>query len=146
VATSTDEERFGTDVSTFVENEDGELDLDPNFALISGRRVVAESVARLWHCNPGSLITDPAAGFNLRMMLGSQIDSTPGALDGLRARLTTEAMRDARVAAIAISLALSTEGVLRVTSRITTDEGEEFDFVLGIDKVSVLFFEVSEAA
>lgn len=129
--------RYGTGVSIFVRNAEGRPDLDANFLIISGPRVVVESVALLWLSPRGSLITNPDAGIDVREWLSYELDDSPGGLAVLRARLVAEARRDPRVGSIDVELVLDARAMsLTIKGSITPsdDENERFDFVLTVGK------------
>jgi len=137
---------YGSDISTFV----GTGGLDPDFRIISGPRVVAESVARLWLTPRGSLITDPDAGVDLRELLGAEIDDA--VLANWRAKLVIEAKRDPRVKTCSVDLTYDRQ-LEKVTVRATLglvtedDDGNVvvFPFVLKVGQLEPEFI-LPEAA
>lgn len=135
---------FGTDVSTFVLNDDGELDLDPYFRKISGNRVVAEAVARRWTMSKGSMFWDADAGEDIREKLKAKLDEAT--IEEMQASLAGEAMKDERVltATVLVTFDVSRQK-LRIRCSIVTAQGP-FEFVMGISTVTaeVLGLEVIE--
>lgn len=121
---------FGTDVSTFP-------DLDPQFRLISGQRVVAEAVARRWLTPRGSVSYDETYGEDVRAYLHARVDGPR--LRALEAALQAQAVADERVQSAVVTLSTSTSGTaaglrLRVTGRLTTAAGP-FTLVLTVDQL-----------
>lgn len=124
---------FGTDVSTYVMG-----DLDPSFGIISGRRVVAEAVGRLWTSAKGTIITDIDAGVDVRQLLSSPVDdNTQNELSQI---LRNEALRDERVLDIAVEVRLNAPlQRLSIRGAITTsDEVFEFVFAASPDSLDLL--------
>lgn len=122
------DERYGYDVSTFP-------DLDPNLRLITGLRVVAESVARLWLTKPGTLITDPATGAFLQRLLSSGVSAEE--LEELRQQLESIALEDERVSECRVEFTQDLDaGKIRIRGIITTSFEESFAMVLLATKVT----------
>jgi len=92
---------YGVDVSTYVENDEGELDLDPTGAEISGARVVAESVARGWETEPGGLPWAIEEGADIGRYLNADISAAE--VLAISSELEEDARRDERVASIAVA-------------------------------------------
>lgn len=137
---------LGIDVDTFLINVDGVPDLDPNFTLINGPKAVAQSVARYWLSDNGSLITNEAAGTNIRDLLSAEFDARPDAVSFVKALLASEARRDERVEDIAITLTLDAQ-MLTIQAIVTSANPADspFSFVLTIDKVTkATILEVAE--
>jgi hypothetical protein len=126
---------YGTDVSTFVINDEGVNDLDPFFREISGLRVIAEAVARRWTSEKGSMFWDPDAGENVRNYLNAKFD--PSNIVDLQASLAHEAEKDERVANCAV-LVTYEQAIkrLRIRGRITPSDGPVFEFVMPVDSVT----------
>jgi len=126
---------FGSDVSTFVLNDEGDFDLDPYFREISGLRVVAEAVARRWTSPKGSLFWDPDACEDVTAYLNAKFE--PDRIDDLQSALAAEAQKDERVqsASVLVTYEHATKR-LRVRGALTPSTGETFQFVLSIDGVT----------
>lgn len=136
---------YGSDVSTFVLNDEGVADLDPYFRVITGFRVVAEAVARRWTSPKGSLWWDPDAGQDVRDRLNAKLD--PSQVDELAASLAAEAEKDERVQRCSVLVTYEQAAKrLRIRAAITLSDAESFQFVMSIDAVTaaVLGLEVSE--
>ena len=146
--TAAQDPSLGTDVDTFLLNDEGVTDLDPNFGLLNGPKAIAQSVARLWLSDPGSLITNEAAGRNIRNLLSAEFDDRPESLAHVRALLAAEARREERVEDIAVDLTFDTANEsLKVSATIQPADPSitPFSFVLTISKVtSATILEVSE--
>ncbi len=136
---------YGTDVSTFVRNDEGAMDLDPFFVEISGPRVIAEAVARRWTSEKGSLFWDPDGGEDVRALLGSRFD--PAEAVDLQATLSAEAEKDERVlrCSVLVTWELAARRV-RIRAAVTPAEGPSFQFVMPVDAVTsaVLGLEIVE--
>lgn len=138
---------YGVDVGTFFTNEDGEPDITPTFRLISQRRVVVESVLRLWSTQRGTLITDESAGDDLADWLNAGLDTS--GLRALESVLESAATRDERVSTCTVdaSFAADAENTVRLVATIRladTDETEEpFTFVANASSVTLELLERS---
>jgi hypothetical protein len=123
---------FGTDVSTYVGG-----DLDPTFAVISGRRVVAEAIARRLETRRGALLRDPNYGTDLRAWLNRDFVGSAATLFRLKASVDREAEEDERV--LSADATVTYEPAfqkLRIAIAIETAEGP-FELVLAVSAVSV---------
>lgn len=119
---------FGTDVSTFP-------DLDPQFRLITGQRVVAEAVARRWLTPRGSVSYDETYGEDVRAYLNAPVDGPR--LRALEAALQAQAVTDERVQSAVVSLVATGTAAalrLRVTGRLVTAAGP-FTLVLTVGQL-----------
>lgn len=119
---------YGTDISTFP-------DLDPTFTLITGERVVAESIARRWTTPPGSLEGEEDYGYDVRLHLNQAL--SPRDLFRIQSVLTQEAEKEERVEGVDVTVDHNfSSGTLKVVGAIQTNDVGTFDLVLAIDKVS----------
>lgn len=142
--------KYGADVSTFVVNPDGELDLDPRFTIISGPRVVAEAVARRLVTSRGTLKYDGDFGLDIRDWINSDIASAESSITedpvlfALRSSIEGEAEKDERVESAAADVTYSrTDKTVTATVRITPVTGAVFKFVLAIDAVTAQILKVT---
>lgn len=117
---------LGTDVSCV-------FDATPNMAMVSGRRCLAEAVARRLITPRGRLIGSPNYGFDLTQYLND--DLTPGDLIRIAAGATSEVKNDERVLAATVSIALAF-GVMTVKV-LLEDASGPFTLVLSISDVTV---------
>ena len=115
----------GTDCSTYPR-------LDPSFALISGPRVVLESVARRWSTSlGGGLFYDPTYGFGTPLLLNAAL--TQQMLPGIAAQLESQALQDERVKACDVTLTfVSQTGALTIAGAVTLADGP-FSLVMTVD-------------
>lgn len=125
---------YGTDISTF-------SDLDPSFAPIVGKRVLAEAIARRLSTRRGGLPYDLNYGTDVRSWLNESM-STDAASRCAQA-CEAEASKDERVysadAQVTFELATS-----RLTIRMSVQSGEgPFALVLSVSAVSVELLEVT---
>jgi len=131
---------LGTDVSTYVENEDGELDLDPLFREIEGPVVVAESVGRGFETEPGELPWSEEDGADIGQLLNA--DLSRAELLAVATELEADARRDERVESIAVEHTFDeATNTLTISADGTTADGP-FRLVLAHDELSVKVLEV----
>ena len=126
--------QFGTDCRTFL---GGAPDLDPTFALWSGKDIVAEACARRLMTPRGTLVGDDAYGTDLRGYLSARITNV------VRARIVSyveaECRKDERVeAAKVVESVLPTPADPRMVLRIAVVAGGSgFDLVLSVSALTV---------
>jgi len=106
------------------------LDLDFNLTMVSGRRALAECVARRWLTIGGTLVYDRAAGAGLLNYLESE-DRDVAQLGG---RLEAEALEDERVENARVTVTLE-DGELRVFGKLSDADGD-FALTLTVDGVT----------
>ena len=75
-------------------------DVDRNLTYVSGRRALAEAVARRWITDPGELFYAPDYDAGLRRLLSAQATGT----GAIAARLEAEARKDERVEACKVDV------------------------------------------
>jgi hypothetical protein len=127
---------YGTDISTFPT-------LDTSFSLMTGRRVVAEAIARRLSTPRGKLFWDRSAGTDLRGWLNDDLDPVRSPM-AIGIAVEAECLKDERVAGaqVAVSFDVRTR-TLRVRIALELIDGDSFSMVLGVDQVTV---ELLEAA
>lgn len=126
---------LGTDISTPVSDE-GILDLDPTFALATGRVQLAQALGRRITMRRGELGwigDDPDQGVSIFDYLGSSTDASTAFR--CAAAVQAEMMRDERVLACEASASV-TDGTLTLTARIADADGP-FRLVLVVSAVTV---------
>ncbi len=123
---------LGTDVSCV-------FDATPNMAMVSGRRCLAEAVARRLITPRGRLIGSPNYGFDLTQYLND--DLTAGDLIRIAAGATSEVKNDERVLAATVSIALAF-GVMTVKVLLEDATGP-FTLVLSISDVTVEILKIA---
>lgn len=126
---------LGTDISTPVSAE-GLLDLDPTFALVSGRAQLAQAIGRRITTRRGTLGwigDDPDACVDVRDYLGS--DASAQSAFRIAAMVDAEALRDERVLACKATATI-TDGVLTLSLRLADADGP-FRLVLAVSAVTV---------
>lgn len=106
-------------------------DLDFNLTEVSGRRAVAESVARRWLTFPGTLFYDPTYGFGLELWLNEPSEK----LDELGPALENEALKDERVESCRVAVRYE-DGEIHILARLEDGDGP-FSLVLDVGQVSV---------
>lgn len=121
---------YGSDVSTFP-------DLDPTFTPISGRRAIAEAVARGLVMPHGQLLAigdRPDCGYDLRSQLSARM--TPDKEQRIKTAVEAEALRDERVLAVTVSATYDAAArTLRVQLFLETSIGP-FAMVLAVGEVT----------
>lgn len=121
---------YGDDVSTY---PDG---LDPTFTIISGPRVLAEHIARMFETAEGTYEDDP----DFALLVADQINApqTAGLLARFIGKMVSKIEQDERVLSASVE-ALFTPPTRRLTFRVSIDpvDGLPFRFVLAIDAVTV---------
>ncbi len=126
---------LGVDVSTYVLNDEGELDLDPFGNEIAGPVVVAESVARGWETNPGDLPWSTDDGADISRYLNADI--SPADTLAIAIGLEEDAKRDERVDAIDVAVAFDdASSSLDITGNGLTSAGP-FTLVLSPDDLTI---------
>lgn len=119
---------YGTDVSALP-------DLDPTFALRSGRAVVGEAVARRLSTPRGSLPYDDDYGFDLRELLGASL--SPADVSRVQSAIVAEAEKDERVRGARAQLTFApTSGTFTCSLLLDLADGP-FSLVLAVSAVSV---------
>ena len=119
---------FGTDINT-----PGVMDLDPFFREISGVEVLGQACARRLVTPRGSLVGDPAYGYDVRVHLNDD-DPSPSAI-GLE--VAAELAKDERVeSASAVVTFDQLAGTLRIVADVLTAAGP-FRLTLDVSAVSV---------
>ena len=118
---------LGTDINT-----PDAADLDPYFSTVSGWRCLAQALGRRLVTPRGSLIDDPASGYDLRSRLADVITTADLALLGGIVKREFEA--DERVERADVTVTY-TASALRVVSQITTATGT-MRLVLAVSSVT----------
>lgn len=115
---------------------------DELFRPITGRRVLAESIARQLTCPPGGLFWAPEKGIDLRAYLRSRLDDS--ALSVIRGRILATLQLDERVIDARASVTFRrTDNALVISLAIESAEGP-FSFVLDVASARVEVFGFSE--
>lgn len=126
---------YGIDLSTFAGAEP-----DLSFRQISGKRAIAEAVARRWLTPRGDLVTDEDAGIDIRQILNAAIDDT--ALYMIGESMQSEAEKDERVGQCVVNLsfdhATSTLTINGFIDPAIPEDSFEMVFSLTSDTVSKL--------
>lgn len=118
---------LGTDINT-----PDAADLDPYFSTVSGWRCLAQALGRRLVTPRGSLIDDPAYGYDLRSRLADVI--TTADLAQLGGIVKREFEADERVERADVTVTY-TASALRVVSQITTATGT-MRLVLAVSSVT----------
>lgn len=128
------DEAFGVDIF-------GTPDLDPRFELVTGRRSLAQALARRLSTPKGGLFYAPDYGLDLRELVAEAFG--PGDAERLGSRIAGELERDERVLAAAVEVAFDARtSRLRIAAQVSTAVGP-FRLVLSADALSVQLLEVT---
>jgi len=109
-------------------------DLSSPSYMASAFMVLAEAILRRWTTSPGQLIDDADYGYNLNDLISS--DLSPSDLAFAQQQAATEAEKDERVQGAVVQLALSLDGVCKVSAIIITAAGP-FKLVSSIESIGV---------
>lgn len=101
--------------------------------LVSGRRAVAEAVARRLITPTGGLIDDRDYGFDLRAYVNADVN--PSTIDMISFRAAAEAEKDERVQAATATAVYDASGNLSVTLTLSLASGP-FTFTLRVSQVT----------
>lgn len=118
---------FGTDIAT-----PDAADIDPYFSTVTGWRCLAQAIGRRLTTPRGSLLDDPAYGFDLRTQLNASL--TPPQLAALAGVVKREIEADERVESAEVAVTFSASA-LTVRAVVTTGDGP-FRLVLAVSAVT----------
>lgn len=95
----------------------GSVDIDPSFSVVTGRRALAEAVARGWLDLAGSIFYAPDRGVGVSAFLSAAVNT-----NGLAHRLEEDALKDERVQDCSVTVTLVAEQ-LKITGALTDAQG-----------------------
>lgn len=124
---------FGKDLSCV-------SDFTATMSTVSGRRLVAESIARRLQTPRGRLIKHPNYGFDLSGELGD--DLSPSDIARIKAGAEAECVKEERVLSATVALTFLA-GTLAVVIALT-DAAGPFSLVLAVSAVSVTLVSVDQ--
>lgn len=108
-------------------------DLRPNFGVVTGRRLLAEAVARRITTPRGQLIDDPDYGLDVREWLNDAM--TPAQIQRLPALVDAELQKDERIVA-STTEATFVNSTLHLT--VTIDDGDgPFPLTIAVSALTV---------
>jgi hypothetical protein len=122
---------FGVDLSCV-------SDLQPHMGVVSGRRLVAEAIARRLQTPKGALLDDPNYGYDLVGQLDNDVQQ--GDLGRISSAVTTECLKDQRVFSASTTVSFALEELL-VTISLVTNLGP-FSLVLQASQVTVAILSI----
>lgn len=123
---------FGTDLSCV-------SDLDPSGAVVTGRALLGEALARRLTTPRGRLIDDPNYGLDLTEYLNADLSQRDVGILG--AQIKAECEKDERVVSADVTALVNINGKLTVT--IIIDDGDgPFPLVLAVSDVSASILSV----
>ena len=96
-------------------------DIASDGRMVSGFRVVGESIARRWMTPRGRLIGYPEYGFDVTAYVNCDVDTQN--LTKLHTGAEAEAVKDERVESCSVSTSLAKDGTLTLTGIIYTSKG-----------------------
>jgi hypothetical protein len=122
-------------------------DLNPHMGVVSGRRLLAEAIARRLQTPKGALLDDPNYGYDLVGQLNADISQ--GDLGRIAAAITSECQKDQRVFSAAVTVVAATiPGAgntsllgLKVTISLITGVGP-FSLVIGVAGVTLTLLSI----
>lgn len=114
-------------------------DVTPDFREVTGRRRLAEAVARRYMTDRGTLVGDPNYGYNLTNLVNA--DLSPADLVAHQSGAQAEALKEEQVRAAVVVLSLAADGLLTVACTLTDADGP-FTLTLAISAVSVQILEL----
>lgn len=117
-----------------------DLDLSADFREVSGRRALAQSLARRWVTPRGRLIDDPNYGTDLTSEIND--DLTAADLARIQAAAAAEGLKDERVIDLTSDATFSS-GVLTMNFVITDGQGP-FSLTLAVSAVTVDLLTVNQ--
>lgn len=124
---------FGTDLSCVT-------DLSGDGRTVTGRRLLAEAVARRWITPRGRLLSDPNYGFDITERVNDDMSARD--LASMRAGMQAEALKDERIRGCEVTVILNVVGVLTITAIITDADGP-FRLVLEASSVTAKILEIT---
>jgi phage baseplate assembly protein W len=116
-------------------------DLSSPGTYASGKRAIAEAIARRLQTPRGNLLSDPTYGYDLTAFLDADLGARDIAM--ITSNAQAECLKDERVAGATVTIALSATGVLVVSIAIDPSVGLPFTFVLSVSQVTVQILQVS---
>jgi len=122
----------GTDVG-------GVEDVDPAGNMVSGRRALAEALARRYQTPRGRLIGNPNYGEDLTEHIND--DMTSHDLAAMQAAAIQEGRKEERVLDIQVGVELDVDGNVTVAITVTDADGP-FDLTLSVSSLSVTLLSV----
>lgn len=127
---------YGSDVSCVA-------DIDLSGRVVTGKRLVAEAIARRLMTPRGGLIGDPHYGFELGQFIND--DMGPADFAAMVSGATEECLKDERVISAEVTYEVTTLApsklLLELTITLEISEGT-FDLVLSVDDVGVALLSV----
>ena len=114
-------------------------DLTADFREVTGRRRLAEAVARRYQTDRGTLIGDPNYGFNLTNLVNA--DVSPADLIAAQSGAEAEALKEEQVRSAVVTMTLAADGLLTVTCKLVDADGP-FTLTLAVSDVTVQILEL----
>lgn len=108
--------------------------------MASGKRAVAEAIARRWGTPRGGLIDDPDYGYDVSDLVNDDLDKATLARVAHFAK--AEAEKDERVRSCTVGIVQMIDQSLLVTGTVVTAEGP-FQLVVSVSQVTVSLLQVS---
>lgn len=128
---------YGTDVAMRFAAGAAAADIDPTFALVSGRAALVQACARRLLTARGSLLADPDYGFDIRLALGDGL--TPARRFALETSVANEVRKDERVASARarVTNAAATGALVVRVEVLGEDDAEPFALTLSVSALTV---------
>lgn len=125
---------FGSDLSCV-------SDCTPDMAVVTGRKLLAQAIARRYMTPRGGLIDDPNYGFDLTQYVNDDLSAKD--IARIQAGAIAEAEKDERILSADVKITTNTAGIMVVTVVLTDAEGP-FTLVLSVGEVTVDILAVSK--
>jgi phage baseplate assembly protein W len=106
-------------------------DITASLTVVSGRKALAQAVARRWITHPGDLVYDPDYGFGLLSYVSGAMQST----GVIAAGLVAEALKDERVEACTVQVSFVGE-TLTVVGQLEDADGP-FDLTFSLSTTTL---------
>lgn len=124
---------LGSDIATVF--KDGNADVDPTGAEVSGRLCLAQALVRRLLTPRGRLIDDPDYGYDLTGEINDDIDASD--LARIRAGVEGELAKDERVVSVIAELTYARKGGILTVNITVEDSAGPFQLVLAVTSVTV---------
>lgn len=120
---------FGTDLSCVT-------DLTPQCTVVSGRRLLAEAIARRLITPRGRLIGDPDYGTDITDLINDDVDATT--IGAMRSAIVAECLKDERVVSAEVTITAPPGGTGSYKIDISLEDGDgPFPLTLDVSEVTV---------
>lgn len=111
----------------------GVTDLDPALPTVSGRRGLAQALARRLTTPAGALLDDPDYGYDTRLLVNAPFNSA-----FVEARIAAECLKDERVDDVEVTVAFDSATQTVMIAIVVTPSGDDaFPLTLNVSNLNV---------